>query len=288
MDLTGAQRGDVLRASQVRELARVAQRARPAKGSGVLTGAGGTGPVRDDAGWFLVKITDVTGSGSTATYSFTEQYVVTANGGIDPAKNPGDTEDWTVPRTADMAVNPARSAVGTHTFAKDEIALARRSLGSPMEFELWPAGGSDWEPYQITDNANTDAAGTPVYSWKKVKLAPDPVTGYPAWQDVSPAVTGTDNAYRMPSASYIPPLIDIGQVVLGRASPTDPGKYELTPWGGQRRNIKKDLVDVQVSCGPDSNGSPTMIVVKTYRYLRFHGRDFCLTLGATTDSEQIG
>ena len=82
--------------------------------------------------WFAVEVTEVTGTGATAVYSFKE---INVEGGV------GDTEDRVSGRVADKDVNPARSLDPGVTFSVGDPALARRNVADVNEFELAPVGG---------------------------------------------------------------------------------------------------------------------------------------------------
>ena len=82
--------------------------------------------------WFAVEITDVTGTGSAAVYSFVEVQTVPGVGG---------TEERTSARACDKDDNPARSLDAGVTFAVGDKALARRAVSDVNAFELAPVGG---------------------------------------------------------------------------------------------------------------------------------------------------
>jgi len=82
--------------------------------------------------WFAVEITDVTGTGSAAVYSFVEVQTVPGVGG---------TEERTSARACDKDDNPARSLDAAVTFAVGDKALARRAVSDVNAFELAPVGG---------------------------------------------------------------------------------------------------------------------------------------------------
>jgi hypothetical protein len=123
-------------ATALRALDAAVRQGRPALGgASKLTTGGGTAHVRDDDDWFLVKITDSTGTGASAVYSFTEQMV---------EPNVGDVIDRGSPRYAHKDRNPGRCVLAAHTFVVDDVCLARRAVGSPNEWELLPIGaGAD-------------------------------------------------------------------------------------------------------------------------------------------------
>jgi hypothetical protein len=151
-----------------------------------------------------------------------------------------------------------------------EIGSGITPVWSPeADISISGGGGGGWFLARIT-------GGSEPYSWVKIRLKPDKT-----WEDVA-ADFGTLNAIRSPSAGFVPPAIPIDQAVLIRPSPdvTDPPLYELTPWGGQLRVIRWDLLDVVPEC--TSNG------IRFKRYFeprRVFARDLQMTCGAITDVE---
>ena len=220
----------------------------------------------DSAGggeWFCVEITDADGSGDSAVYSFVEIQTVPGVGG---------TEERTSARTADLAVNPARSLDPAVTFAVGDKALARRSVSDVNAFELAPvgSGGEDWRPgYVVSRTGGTP----PTYVVQPIKLT-------------SGGLWGTDGAevspcYRMPSSKYDETvLIEIPdpeganeQGVLWRPDPNEAGKYQMTPWGGLWKVIKKELVFSCTRCVETSAGIFENVTTNVYRKLAHFGRD---------------
>lgn len=260
--------GAPISVSAMQALAAQVARSRPALGGATrMSGVGGTAPVKDGDDWFLVKITDVDGTGSTATYSFVEQMV---------EGNVGDLMDRGSPRYAHKDRNPGRCVLAGHTLSVDDPAMARRNVGTPGEFELVPigAGGTEWRAGYVVSRDT----GPPIaYTVQPIKL-----NSSGAWvidgATVSPC-------YRMPSSKYDETdLIEIPdpegaatQGVLWRPDPNEAGKYQMTPWGGVWKVVKKELVFSCTRCVETSPGVFENITTNVFRFLAHFARDFRVT-----------
>lgn len=110
----------------LKALADLAEQARPARAPGVIATSAGQGRVADADDLFPAKVTDLTGTGTSAAYSFAEQDVPSGGGAW--ADRPSG-------RAADKVTNPGRSG-GSGTFAVGDIVLCRRSVANANEYEI--------------------------------------------------------------------------------------------------------------------------------------------------------
>jgi hypothetical protein len=188
---------------------------------------------------------------------------------------------YAVPETGETA------RLASAPFGPAKIVWKESGTGNKRAVVIVGQGGSGDE-FDAEITGGSDAAG---YSWKRVEL-----TGANTWTDATePApLTGTNDAYRMPSASSSNlPAIPAGQVVPIRPSPTLAGKFEIRAWGGRQSSagtVGPFLTDVSLSLSASAvcnvGGTITVTVTptltKTYstQTLTVVARDLYLTLPA--------
>ncbi len=241
--------------------------------------------------WFAVEVTEVTGTGGSAVYSFTEIQTVAGVGG---------TEERTSARVCDKDVNPARSLDSGTTFTVGQPALARRSVSDVNAFELAPISAgitSDWKIYKITARTGAVVPDTPpLYEGVEVELAQDVDVGdggdQIGWVN-KPGGDTFDQGIRAPSKDrdedrlneiLIP--IPVGQVVLARPSTSLPGYYEITPWGGLKRTILEHIYRVCAVCEDVGGGMFKIRVKMAIRKIAEDGRDRRALWLEATETEQ--
>jgi hypothetical protein len=112
---------------------------------------------------------------------------------------------------------------------------------------------SEWFPAKITGSSGSPLGS----SWTEQEM-----TSAGVWANKTGGLSGTTNAYRMPSDESAP-VVENNQVVMMRASPSVDTKYEFSPWGSLTSPVDQFVTNVSVECN-----SGSLVVTQTKKTLK--------------------
>lgn len=162
-------------------------------------------------------------------------------------------------------LNDAAVPVGTYVLARIRRHVAPGAGATAVrvfEFAAFapPASGSGAGLSEVRPGRVVSRDGDGVYTVEPVRWAGGGwvADGHP----VAPV-------YRLPTEDTVPPPVPAGEGVVYGVD--DGGQFWMTPWGGQLKYAKTEIVDV--SCGTLDDGTPAILILERYIYRA--ARDQC-------------
>lgn len=199
-----------------------------------------------------------------------------------------------------MAFTPGELTKAEAQKLNDRIRKLEQLVHLRATPPLFLVGGMQQPRLYIDPNALGGTGGETWRAGKIVSRTPGPPISYtvqPLKLDSTGAyvIDGTTvtPCYRMPTKDYDETVlveIPVDAGVLWREDPGQAGKYQLTPWGGLKKVVKRELVYACSVCeeDPPLSGQFRLKFKRVYRRLRYYARDLRVTKASPPLTEPEG